>query len=187
MATATYTVSEQDALVTHDTTRKVAERFPRQRDAILEAVGQQRTAVGPKAEAVARALDHSRSHESRIRSGDRLSPTGRAALAAYAAAVEEGIPLQRAGYDAALIEVTIRSIAMWPELEKLTTEQLREELRREIVRRETRANGVCNELEAAFLGEDNLDTGAMLEAHTQQATASTRIAAIAQVIAQREK
>lgn len=172
------------APVTHRSTRNLAEQ-ERLKDATLVAVGQARGVVPLKASRFAVVVGHSESHESRIRAGQRLSATGRAALAAYEAAEEEGVRLEEAGYCAAYIEVTIRSIAMWPSLEKLTTEELHTELKQEIARVETRANGICNDLDSEYLAGGAADIDAMLDAHTQQATASTRIAAILQVLAQR--
>ena len=54
------------------------------------------------------------------------------------------------------------------ELAKRTAQELHEELREEIARVETRANGECNDLDAAYLADGTLDPQAMLEAHTQQ-------------------
>lgn len=152
---------------------------------VAVAVGFARQSVPLKAERFAAVVGHSKSHESRIRSGDKLSATGRAAVAIYEAVKIEACPIEAAGYCAAIIEVTLRSIAMWPELEKLTTEELRAELKREVARRETRANGLCNDLDSAFLADEKMELAAMLDAHTQQATASTRIAAILQLLIQR--
>lgn len=179
------TIKPAPVEVTHGGTRKLV-KAERTKVRVLEAVGDSRDAVPLKASRFAAVLGHSESHESRIRSGQRMSPQGRAALAVYEAALEEGLPLERAGYSAAFIEVTLRAIAMWPELEKLSTTQLYDELRREVAAVETRANGVCNDMDADCLAGLPFDVGAMLDAHTQQAVSSTRITAILQVLAQRE-
>lgn len=159
------------------------------RDRVLVAVGNARRSVPLKAGRVAEIMGTSDGHESKIRSGERLSPSGRAALAVYEAALTEACPMEAAGQCSAFIEFTLRSIAMWPELEKLSSEELHAELRKEIVRRETQANSLCNQLEVSYLDTGKLPAKlreAMLEAHAQQGTSSIRIEAILQIIGQRE-
>lgn len=165
---------------------------PRKRDELLRAVGRQRGAIPLKAGRVAAIVGHSATSESRIRSGERMSPLGRAALAVYEAAVEEARPLEAAdapAVTAAYAEIIIRTVAMIPELQKLTTDELYRELRTEIVRVETRANSLCNDLEADFLLTGDLTPErlhGLLDGHTQQGASSARIAAILQILAERQ-
>lgn len=182
-------MSAEVAEITHGEPRNLAKTDPRRRDLLLDAVGRQRSAIPMKASRVAAAVGHSEGQESRIRNGQRMSPMGRAAIAVHEAVVAEGCPLERAGEVSAYVEVILRTVAMIPELDKLTTPALHQELRDEIARTETRANSTCNNLEGPYLadGPRALDIHAMLDAHTTQAAASTRIAAILQILAQRSQ
>lgn len=149
---------------------------------IAKAVGEARGSIPLKAGRVADIVGHSATQETRIRQGERMSATGRAAVAIYEAVMVEACPIEAAGQCSAIIEFTLRTIAMWPELERLSKPEWLAELRDEIARRETRANGKCNDLDAAFLAGDAPDLSAMLERHTEQGTASIRIAAILQLL-----
>lgn len=178
--------------VPQEATRNLTERDPRKRDQLLRSVGRQRAAIPLKASRVAEIVGHSEAQESRIRSGSRMSATGVAAAAVYEAARREARPLEAAdapGCTAAYIEIILRTVAMIPELEKLSTADLYRELRQEIVRVETRANSLCNDLEADFLLTGDLPADRlhrMLDGHTQQGASSARISAILQILAERQ-
>lgn len=174
-------------------TRSVSEAAaidPITRDMLLRAVGSAREMMPLKAARVAAVLGTSPGHESKVRSGQRSSPMSRAAIALYEAVRAEACPLEQAGVASAYVEVTLRAVAMWPELEKLSDDELLLELKREIVRVETRANSACNEAEAEYLMGGKLGgegIRALMEGHTKQGAASIRITAICQVLMQREE
>lgn len=166
-----------------DITRSVD---PRTRDRILSAVGKARKVVPMKASRMAELSGHSEPQESRIRSGQRMHETARAAIAVYVAAEEEAAGREQEGVTDAMVEVVLRTVSLWPKLERLSTEELHEELRREIARHETRHNSVCNDIDAAYLYDGTLDEEAMTTAHSRQAMSSTRIVAINQILANRK-
>lgn len=166
-------------------TRKLAEADPRARDRIVSAVGAARKTLPLKASRVAAQSGHSESQESRIRNGQRMNETARAAIACYLAAEKEATGDEQEGVTDAMVEVVIRTVSMWPKLERLSTDELHNELRREIARFETRANSVCNDIDAQYLENGTLDPDAMATAHTRQAMSSTRIAAINQILSGR--
>ena len=182
--TRTATIPKPRRTNTQNRVRILAKTDPRKRDEILVATGQGWSVIGLKASAAAGVFGWSETQESRIRSGQRSSAASYAAEAVYLAA-QDARHAEAAGYSSAHIEVTLKSIAMWPELEKLTTEELHRELRRTIAAKETRANGECNNLEADYLDDDRVDLAAMRDAHTRQAAASERIVAITQVLTAR--
>jgi hypothetical protein len=177
----------------HAASRNGAEGVsPVKRDEVLRAAGRQRAAIPLKAQRVAAVVGIERSVESRIRSGRRNSPLGAASLAVYESATKEARPLEATGapgVTGAYVEIILRTIAMLPELEKLSTADLYAELRKEIVRVETRANSLCNDLEADFLLTGALPADrlhGLLDGHTQQGASSARISAILQILAERQ-
>lgn len=180
------TIPREDASVTQGKGRSLAKTDPRTRDRILTAVGRAWSANGLKASAAAKAFGWSESQESRIRSGQRASAASHAAEAVYLAA-QDARRLEAAGFSSAHIEVLIKVVAMWPELDRLSTEELYQELRDTIRYQETRANGECNNLEADYIYGGHLNASALLHAYTLQAAATERAVAILQLIESRKE
>jgi hypothetical protein len=173
--------------VAQQATRKLAEADPRTRDHIVQAVGRARKTLPLKASRTAKLSGHSEQQESKIRNGQRMSEASRAAIAIYLAAEEEAASGEQEGVIDAMVEVTLRTVSLWPKLERLSTEQLRDELATEIAAHETRHNSICNDLDAAYLHGQKLDKPAMEAAHWRQARSSIRICAIVQILARRER
>jgi hypothetical protein len=171
--------------IARESSRKLAEADPRTRDHIVQVVGRARKTLPLKAARVAKLSGHSEQQESKIRNGQRMSEASRAAIAIYLAAEEEAASGEQEGVIDAMVEVTLRTVSMWPKLERLSTEQLRDELATEIAAHETRHNSVCNNLDSAYLHKRTLDKQAMEAAHIRQARSSIRICAIVQVLSRR--
>lgn len=104
-------------------TRTLAESDPRTRDRLKRAAASGYDAVPAKGLAVARVLGVAEQTWHKRKAGERGSPLSHACEATYVAACE-GRTLEDAGIVSAMIDATLKSVAMWPVLQELTTTEL---------------------------------------------------------------
>lgn len=99
---------------------------------------------------------------------------------------EEAYKLERAGISAAYLIATVQAVAMWPELERLSTSEL-ESLLKQTLRDETRANSRCNDLDAEVLAGEPVDPEVLRAEHLRQAAKSERVVAIMDILMERTR
>jgi hypothetical protein len=147
------------------------------RDQIRRAAGATYEAIPTSGKKMARALDVDPSAITHRKQGRRAS-----ALSRFC---EEAYKLERAGISAAYLVATVNAVAMWPELEKLSTPDL-ERLLAEELEAEQEANGHADREEVKhWRGKTDLE--AMRRTHLEQAARSERIIAIADILTERQR
>lgn len=125
--------------------RSLSERDPRTRDELREAAGEGYDLIPVKGAVAARLAGVAEGTWHKQRAGQRASKLSRACEAVYEAALEAQ-SFEEAGYSAAYADATLKSVAMRPVLEKLTTPEL-DALLSDTYRRETEIQGQLDVLQ----------------------------------------
>lgn len=163
--------------------RKFAVSDPRRRDQIRRAAGNGYAAVPLKGLAVAAALGVAEQTWHKRKSGERGSPLSHACEAAYLAA-SEARTLEDAGIVSAMIDATLKSVAMWPALQDKPTRELCEMLE-DTYDEETVIQGQLDVMQGRRRAGKRVDLEAERALWTRQATLSERCMAILDLLAER--
>lgn len=163
--------------------RSLAERDPRTRDELWEAAGEGYGAIRVKGSVAASALGVDARTWSKRKAGQRSSPLSRACEATYEAALEERA-LGEAGIVAAYVDATLKSVAMWPALQALTTPEL-DALLNETYRRETEIQGELDLLQMKRAQRLRVCVETERRLWTEQAALSERAMAILDILEER--
>lgn len=163
--------------------RKLAERAPQTRDRLWQVAGIGYDAIPGKDARKARAVEVADRTWSKREAGERSSPLSRACEAVYCAA-EEARSLEEAGLVSAFIDATLKSIAMWPALQKLTTPEL-VALKRATYQAETEIQGRLDVMQMKRSLGQRVDVAEERAAWTEQAALSERMMALLDLLAER--
>lgn len=166
-----------------EATRNLAESDPRTRDQLRRAASDGYAVVPAKGLAVAAVLGVAEQTWHKRKAGERGSPLSHACEAAYLAAVE-GRTLEDAGIVSAMIDATLKSVAMWPALQDKSTAELCEMLE-DTYDEETIIQGQLDVMQGRRRAGKRVDLEAERALWTRQATLSERSMAILDLLAER--
>lgn len=182
---ATQTKVQRDGIKgTHEPARNGAEEVsPVERDRLQRVAGASWRTVEGKRERIADALEVDPSQVTRRKDGMHPSRLSRACEAVYVAALESR-KLEEAGIVSAFVDATLKSVAMRPTLEHLTTPEL-VRLLEDTYDEETMIEGQLNVLQRRRSAGKTVDVNKERDLWTRQAAFSERAMAILDILADR--